>query len=243
MADAPASGPLALVGSGEFLPAMADVDAGLLDGRPRKVAVIPTAAGPEGDRTIRKWFDLAHAHYERLDAHVVEIDVRDREAAMDRRYANLLDGVGLIYLSGGNPGHLANTLRHTPLGKAVADTWRAGAALAGCSAGAMALGRTTLTMRTNPVEGLGLAGPIATIPHFDRFGFARRIASTILTRLVDDGETILGVDEDTAAVWEPAEGTWRAAGAAKVWLVSPSGGRGQGHAHGETVPLPAPAAT
>lgn len=240
---APTAGPLALVGSGEFLPAMAEVDADLLEGRARRVAVLPTAAGPEGDRSVRRWFDLAHRHYAGLDAEVVEVDVRDRAAAMDQRFVDLLDGVGMIYLSGGNPGHLADTLRGTPLGGAIARTWRAGAALAGCSAGAMALGRTTLTMRTHPVEGLGLAGPVATIPHFDRFGFARRIAGAVSSLVIDRGETVVGVDEMTAVVWSPIDGAWRAAGAAKVWLVTPSGGRGQGHGHGEHVPLPMPAAT
>ena len=44
----PHPGPIALVGSGEFLPVMEDVDRGLLAGRPPRAAFLPTAAGEEG---------------------------------------------------------------------------------------------------------------------------------------------------------------------------------------------------
>src|SRR5207237_49542 len=42
------AGPIALVGSGEFLPAMEAVDAALLAGRPARAVFLPTAAGAEG---------------------------------------------------------------------------------------------------------------------------------------------------------------------------------------------------
>ena len=42
-------GPLALVGSGEYLPVMADVERMLLAGRPPRYVQIPTAAAPEGE--------------------------------------------------------------------------------------------------------------------------------------------------------------------------------------------------
>lgn len=241
MADTPTPGPLALVGSGEFLPAMAEVDAAMLDGRPRRVAVIPTAAGPEGDASVGRWFGLAEAHYAALDAEVVRVDVRTRDQAMDRVWADALAGVGLVYLSGGNPSYLADTLRGTPLSEAIATAWRGGAALAGCSAGAMALGRTTLSTRGAPVEGLGLAGPIVTIPHYDRFGFARRFAGVALSVMRGRDQRVIGVDEDTACVWSPDTGAWTAHGARKVWLVTAAGSTGEGHGAGDVVALPPPA--
>ena len=54
----PGPGPIALVGSGEFLPVMAEVDAGLLasSGRSRpRVAILPTASWPDGETVFRRW--------------------------------------------------------------------------------------------------------------------------------------------------------------------------------------------
>src|SRR5215472_8687581 len=45
----PGPGPLALVGSGEYLPVMTDVEGMLLKGRPPKYVQPPTAAAQEGE--------------------------------------------------------------------------------------------------------------------------------------------------------------------------------------------------
>ena len=59
-------GPVALVGAGEFLPAMADVDAGLLAStgvaRPR-VVVLPTASYPDGEDVFQRWASMGVAHF------------------------------------------------------------------------------------------------------------------------------------------------------------------------------------
>src|SRR5437588_11446422 len=127
-------GPGALVGSGEFLPVMEDVDRGLIEGRPRVVAVLPTAAAPEGDAVVGRCFDLALHHYARLDITMREVPVLTRDDAERDDLTALLRGAGLIYLSGGNPGYLADTLRDTAMASAIVQAWEGGAALAGCSA-------------------------------------------------------------------------------------------------------------
>lgn len=232
-------GPLALAGSGEFLPAMADLDALMLAGRPQRVAVIPTAAALEGDAILRRWFDLAHSHYDALGATVVEVDVRDRAAAQDPAAAELLEGVGLIYLSGGSPGFLAQTLRDTVLARAIATSWRGGAGLAGCSAGAMALGHTALSVRGPAQPGLGLAGSLAVIPHFDRAGFAQRLAGK-LSDLRDAPAHVVGIAEETAAVWLPHRAEWVVHGRAAVWVLNATPADAHAHAAGEVVALPQP---
>ena len=44
----PGPGPLALVGSGEYLAVMAGVEGALIEGRPGRYVQIPTAAAPRG---------------------------------------------------------------------------------------------------------------------------------------------------------------------------------------------------
>lgn len=51
--------PVALVGSGEFLPVMEVVDRILLDGRAPKVVFLPTASAEEGPDTVEYWVRLA----------------------------------------------------------------------------------------------------------------------------------------------------------------------------------------
>ncbi|MGI9018027.1 MAG: Type 1 glutamine amidotransferase-like domain-containing protein [Euzebya sp.] len=232
------AGPLALVGSGEFLPTMDATDRQMLQGRTPTVAVIPTAAAPEGEASLRRWFDLAHRHYFSMGAEVVEVDVRTRADAEDPDVARLVQRVGLIYLSGGNPGFLAATLTDSVLGKAIATAWRSGTALAGCSAGAMALGSVTVNRRGGAQVAMGLAGPVVIIPHFDSLGFARRFVGALVS--VRTEGTLIGVDEDTALVWTPKRQAWLVRGRSAVWLLGPNGAKEQRYIAADEVPLPAP---
>ncbi len=133
------AGPVALVGSGEFLDVMAPVDAALLAGRPLRAAVLPTASSLEGQKRVAWWLELARRHYEAMGVEPVPVPVLTRADAGDAGLARLLEGVGLVYLSGGDPHHLTSTLKGSLVWDAVTAAWRGGAALAGCSAGAMAL--------------------------------------------------------------------------------------------------------
>jgi cyanophycinase len=67
------SGPIALVGAGEFLPAMAEFDAELLasTGRARpRVAILPTASYPDGEEVFQRWAAMGVAHFSGLGAEV-----------------------------------------------------------------------------------------------------------------------------------------------------------------------------
>lgn len=215
------AGPLALLGSGEFLPAMLGTDRRLLAGRRASVAVLPTAAAPEGDRRLRHWTDLARGHFAELGADVVPVLVRDRADANRDSFASAFEDVGLVYLSGGDPAHLVDTLRDTPVWEAVVAAWRGGAALAGCSAGAMALADAwppfTARGATTYRDGLGLLPGLAVLPHFDR---VRRWREGHLDELGvgrPAGSTVVGIDEETAVVWR--DGTWNVEGRGEVWSV------------------------
>src|SRR5271166_6142857 len=164
-------GPLALVGSGEYLPVMADVEAMLLAGRAPRYVQIPTAAAPEGEQSLRRWLDLGAAQAERLGVEQIPVVARDRDEADADELAALIDGAGLVYLSGGNPGYLARTLRGSRVWDAVVDAWQSGSALAGCSAGAIALTGWVPSMRapeSDPDPGLGVLPGLRVVPHFDK---------------------------------------------------------------------------
>src|SRR5262245_66409563 len=103
------SGPIALVGSGEFLPVMEEIDAGLLaaSGRPRpRVAILPTASWPDGEEVFRRWATMGAEHFANLGAEVEPVLVRDRLDADDEAPAQAIGEADLVYLSGGKPKHL-----------------------------------------------------------------------------------------------------------------------------------------
>src|SRR5262245_21933381 len=171
------SGPIALVGSGEFLPVMDEIDAGLLaaSGRPRpRVAILPTASWPDGEEVFRRWASMGSEHFTRLGAEVEPVLVRDRFDAEDDRYAAAIGEADLIYLSGGKPGHLTQSLLGTRVGDALLAAHARGAALAGCSAGAMMLAARHFDFRARRLfwplrwlDGLDVVPMTTVIPHYD----------------------------------------------------------------------------
>ncbi|HUY06775.1 MAG TPA: Type 1 glutamine amidotransferase-like domain-containing protein [Acidimicrobiales bacterium] len=197
------SGPIALVGSGEYLPVMRPIDRHLLDGRTPRVVMLPTAAGQEGEERVRYWNELGLGHYAALGVEATVLPVMTREDAFSTELAALVEGAGLIYLSGGSPAYLTETLRATPIAAAIITEWERGAALGGCSAGACALTAIAGGFR-HPEQlgskGLGLIDHLAVIPHFDRFDRrSPELVKEILLKTPDD-VTLIGIDERTALV-------------------------------------------
>jgi cyanophycinase-like exopeptidase len=221
-------GPVALVGSGEFLEVMVAVDAGLLAGRPPRAAFLPTAASLEGDERVAWWLELGRRHYRAMGIEAVPVPVLTRADADDPRLAALVEGVGLIYLSGGDPHHLAATLRGSLVWEAIVTEWGKGAALAGCSAGAMALSagappdlgpggsHRPLAEEADGGGGLALIGQLAVIPHFD---LLERVRPGIVERFSQwkpPTTTLVGVDEETALVGGGER--WQVQGGGAVWV-------------------------
>ncbi|MEO7980408.1 MAG: Type 1 glutamine amidotransferase-like domain-containing protein [Sporichthyaceae bacterium] len=221
-------GPLALVGSGEYLPVMEAVERRLIEGRPKKFVQLATAAAPEGVASLARWHRKGAESADRLGVEQVVMPVVDRISADDEAIAGLVEGAGLVYLSGGSPPFLADTLRGTAVWAAIERAWRGGAALAGCSAGAMALCGEVPDIRhpfKGPAVGLGAAPGLTVLPHFDRF--ARRLPDAVLRKVSSpaDGVVAVGIDEDTALVGgcrdDPEE--WEVVGRQSVWLLTPDG--------------------
>jgi cyanophycinase len=221
---------------------MTELEGQLLDGRPPRYVQIPTAAAPEGEQVLARWLQLGADQADRLGVEQVAVVARDRHDADDPDFAAQVAGAGLIYLSGGNPGYLASTLRDTALWRGIVDAWRAGAAVAGCSAGAMALTSWAPSSRNwglGGEPGLDLFPQWRVIPHFDRFG--AWMPSPILRRVsaVPDGVHTVGIDEETALVNGLDGDGWYVHGRRKVWLVDRRGKR-TGHGPREAVAEPQP---
>lgn len=220
-------GRLALVGSGEYLPVMHDIEAWLLEGRPRIYVQLATAASTEGEATIRHWHDLGARAADRLDATQVIVDVRTRADADDQRWVDAIEGAGLIYLSGGKPAHLADTLRGTRVWAAIESAWQGGASLAGCSAGAMTMAGEVLDFRhprKGGISGLGVVPDVRVLPHFDRIG--GWIPDLMMRPLVREGMTTIGIDEDTALVADSQDGgvwTWQVMGRQGAYVIEKDG--------------------
>jgi cyanophycinase len=233
------SAPVALVGSGEYLPVMTEIERALIADRAPRYVQLATAAAPEGEESLARWHRLGREQAERLGAEQVVVDVRTREDAESKHWADAVDGAGLIYLSGGNPAFLAETLRGTAVWHAIVAEHEKGAALAGCSAGAMALTDWAPRMRDlvhpNQPTGLRLVQQVRVIPHFDKMlGWMPDMLRNALLHK-PEGTTLIGIDEDTALV-SMAQGEWEVRGRQSVWVLG-SGTREE-HRPGTRLSLP-----
>lgn len=212
---------LVLAGSGEFTSAMDDVDRELLATlRPRpRVAIVPTAAGLED--TPNNWMAMGTEHFRALGADTVSVMVLNKDDAHERKWSEAIADADWIYFSGGNPGHLMETLDGSPFWSAVLARHDAGAILAGSSAGAMMLGQSTFVPLARGPDGfptkmlvrpaMGLVPGVIVAPHFNIL--PERLLRT-WSDLVPAGHRLLGIDEDTALVG--TDGAWVVRGRGKV---------------------------
>ena len=220
-------GSIALVGSGEYLPVMADFELSLIkDGQSNEkqpvYVQIPTAAGRESRDRLQYWQELGRKQADLLGVEQVFLPIFDREAAMNPDYANQVSESALIYMSGGDPHYLANTLRGTPVLEAIIKNWKSGGSLAGCSAGAMVMSSKIPHFRissNSPTDGFNLLPNLRVIPHFNKF--FKWIPDSAAKVLLDTpGDSILlGIDEKTALVRRSGEQAWHAYGEAKVHIL------------------------
>jgi len=214
-------GPVALVGAGEFTPAMVDIDGALLaaTGRSRpRVAVVPTASAPDGEETFQRWAAQGIEHFTALGAEVEAVLVRDRADADDPEHAQAVGEADLIYFSGGKPEHLLHVLLESAVWTAALAAHARGAVLAGCSAGAMVLAARQPALRRGKLPfplrwevALGVVDGTAVIPHYDRIP---EPMAALVALQAPRGVAILGIDEETALIGR--EGAWQIQGRARV---------------------------
>ncbi len=229
-------GAVALLGSGEYLDVMNETDRFLVEivGGTGKahVALIPTASGLEPG-SPDYWNDLGLDHFRPLAKQVSALPLLAREHTEDEGILATLREANVFYFSGGSPQYLMETFTGSAAWDTIVARLREGAAIAGCSAGAIMLG----TYRTNfrsvmagePAtwgQAMGVVPHVAVLPHFDRAW--RRIGEdvmkehvkTLLSTAPSDA-VIAGVEEDTALVGWPGDAgwQWQVQGRQNVWLL------------------------
>jgi cyanophycinase len=210
---------IGLVGSGEFTPAMADIDREVLTtiGPHPAVIILPTAAAGENPED---WATRGVEHFFRLGARSIALMVLDRSHAEEPENVALMQQADLLYISGGKPARLLAALEGSPLWHGFLLARERGAWLLGSSAGAMCLGDWTLTHRPEDgdgtptlwMPGLGMLQGMAVVPHFDAW-----LEAEDLTAEICDSCSVFGIDEDTAVLLEM--GRARVAGRGSVrWV-------------------------
>jgi cyanophycinase len=238
------NGSLALVGSGEYLPAMAQfekslIDDGVKNGKQAIYIQIPTAAGRESEDRLNFWRELGKTQADSLNIKSIYLPIYTRDDAHNPKYIEQIKNSALIYMSGGDPHYLAETLIGTPLWDAIYENWQSGGSLAGCSAGAMVLSAQIPNFRFSkkePTVGLNLIPNIRVIPHFNKFfKWIPESAAKILLH-VPDNTILIGVDELTAIVKRSGDEHWHVYGEAKVHVLK--GMPDQQLTHNQTILLP-----
>ena len=160
------SGRLALVGGDEFRSGCEAMDTAILAATGSAnpvVLIVPTAAAFENPARAA---DNGVRHFESLGAAASPLMVLGHDHAMDAGIAAEVERADLVYLTGGSPSHLLETLQDSLLLDSIRGRLESGGILAGSSAGAMVMGswmRFREWRRT-----LGIASGIATLPHHER---------------------------------------------------------------------------
>ena len=203
------SGLILLMGGNEFQPDCEAMDRSVLAriGTNPRVVILPTAAAHENPRLAA---ENGVRHFNRLGARAEAAMVVDPATARDEKWLGLIQKADLIYLAGGDPLHLLETLRNSTAWEAALEVWKSGRNLAGSSAGAMVFGGQLWAPGKGWHEGLGLLPGFALIPHHARLAKlwnAERMRSSL-----PPGVTLIGMDEATALLGPP----WEVMGPGKI---------------------------
>jgi cyanophycinase len=205
------TGPLALVGGDEFTPACADFDRVLLEqSGAEEVLVVPTGAAYEHPQRL---VDQAVAHFKSLGAAARGLMVVARPDAQSDECAAAIASARFVYLVGGSALHLRSVLKESAVWDALIRAWDDGAAVAGSSAGAMALGDPMVDPRGGAFTlGLGLIEQMAAIPHFDEWSVEK---AHRVFQLAPAGVPVVSIHSQSALLRAP-DGAWSTGGAGAV---------------------------
>jgi cyanophycinase len=188
---------IALVGGNEFGPECVPLDRhilGLVPGNQPRVLIVPTAAAHErpeqaGQNGVR--------YFTALGASATVLTAIKRADWEGDNFLPAVAGADVIYLTGGDPWYLLETIRDTPLFAAILRRCRDSAGLVGSSAGAMVLAEYMRQRSGGWTPGLNVVPGIAVLPHIrsltESEAQARRAG-------LPDGVIVLGIEEATGCL-------------------------------------------
>lgn len=190
---------LLLAGGAEFGGKMSEPDLQaiqLAGGFDVPICIIPTAAAPDnnhkraGNHGVR-WFQSLGSK------NVFVVDVIDSKSANDSSLAASIRTSKFIYLLGGFPRFLGETLTNSLCWQAMLDVYQADGVIGGSSAGAMVM----CEFYYDPYEkkllhGLNLIPNACVLPHHNQFG--KTWANNL--RMVLPSSILIGIDEETGMI-------------------------------------------
>jgi cyanophycinase len=210
-------GYILLEGGAEFggLMVQPDLRALILAGGPNvALSIIPAAAAPDnnhhqaGQRGVR-WFEGLGA------TQVSALPLIDRASANCQGLAEALGRSRLIYLLGGFPDYLAQTLMDSLCWKAITTAVQEGAVIAGSSAGAMVLCESYYDPASKTIKkGLNLLPGTCLFPHHDTYGRPWAIQSAQKHPEI----LFIGLDEESGMINDGPQGQWQIYGKGSVTL-------------------------
>jgi cyanophycinase-like exopeptidase len=209
-----------------------------------RVAIVPAAAAAERpDLAVAHGIDAFErvARSARIAAWIEGVMVVDERSAASPALADRLTAADLVYLPGGDPGHLVATLKESGAWGAILAAHARGAVLAGASAGAMVLAPWTWAPRGGRV-GLGLVAGLVVVPHAARVrvgGWAGTFAEQVPAGAGLLGR--LGLEERTGVIsgsLVPGGRAWQVVGEGLVHWSAPGERAIRSFRAGETLVLP-----
>ncbi|MFN2545037.1 MAG: Type 1 glutamine amidotransferase-like domain-containing protein [Actinomycetota bacterium] len=209
-------GAIGLLSSDEFTPDVEEFGRRLLEATGPRVGVL-LCADPA---TANQQAAAAREHFGSLGAEPIVLDVLERGDARPEA----LPDCDILFLGGGSPSTLLECLRGTPLWEDVLRRWAGGLAIAGSSAGAMALCASCLEpspgadVPTNWSKGLGPLSGCALGVHA-----ASRPPEWLQQVVTTAPVPVVAIDDATGLILRPGIAP-RVVGAGRAWVVDPSSG-------------------
>ena len=210
-------GYLVLEGGSEFGGRMREPDLRAIElagGFDAPIRIIPTAAAPDnnhqraGNNGIR-WFQSLGVK------DVLSVSLLSKIRAEDKNIAQALRDAKLIYMLGGFPHYLGQTLLGSLAWDAVLEAHQNGAVIAGSSAGAMVTCQHYYDPdRKRLHEGLNLMPHSLVLPHHNTFG--KSWAPQLLKKLPE--ATLIGIDEQTGMINDGENNSWNVYGRSAVTM-------------------------
>ncbi len=220
------TGSIALAGGNEFRSNCVTMDRRLLTqvshpaDRPVRVVIIPTAAVKGSPQMAA---DNGVRHFNALGAAASTALVLSRSDADSARFSEQIKEADIVYLAGGDPPYLRDTLRGSAVWAAIRAVYERGGTIAGSSAGAMVLAAKMRAygMSGDWIEALNVVPNIVVFPHHRP---ASQESIQMMHRAVGGTLFMLGIDEATACLSDNGSVIdWTVSGAGTVTVYSRAG--------------------